>query len=407
MDNIIFLQVRKYQMVDISVKENNLIYCIDTKEAYYDISNNKRIQIGCTIQLDSERDRLEIVTPLLDKLYIILESNKAYRFQSNNWVEITNKPEIFDILVPATELVPRTLTQDGLSISPTTLASQVYTNDGRQVQNIIDELVSENKKIVLFTETRHVIVERDGQKVFNIPFPIINYDLKKFPILVLVNNTLLASSEYAISIEQMILVDDYPMLHAGDLVTFIFHYNQTISTDGVDATSINNVRFFVGVTEPPDKMETDVWFDTAEQSVKQFDGVQWKIIVKNREFKINLEKASYNLKEKTSIVPINIAGFNKLTDIILIFENSVYIEEVEDYEISSDNTNIIKANNELWRGDEEETLFNFIVFKNVKGTPETSFIPKNAINTDEQADKSKVLSILGITEEQLQKIKQL
>lgn len=407
MDNIIFLQVRKYQMVDISVKENTLIYCTDTKEAYYDISNNKRIQIGCTIQLDSERDRLEIVTPLLDKLYIILESNKAYRFQSNNWVEITNKPEIFDILVPATELVPRTLTQDGLSISPTTLASQVYTNDGRQVQNIIDELVSENKKIVLFTETRHVIVERDGQKVFNIPFPIINYDLKKFPILVLVNNTLLASSEYAISIEQMILVDDYPMLHAGDLVTFIFHYNQTISTDGVDATSINNVRFFVGVTEPPDKMETDVWFDTAEQSVKQFDGVQWKIIVKNREFKINLEKASYNLKEKTSIVPINIAGFNKLTDIILIFENSVYIEEVEDYEISSDNTNIIKANNELWRGDEEETLFNFIVFKNVKGTPETSFIPKNAINTDEQADKSKVLSILGITEEQLQKIKQL
>lgn len=403
MHNLIPIQIRKFELNDIPIKENQIIYCVDTKEAYFDASSTKRIQIACTIQVDTERDRFEIVEPLKDKIYIVLESNSLYMYNSNAWVLITNKAEVIDLLIPASELIPTTLTQNSIHLAPKTLASQVYTNDGRQVQNVIDEMLTEDKKIVLYTKTEHVEVERDGQTVFRIPFPISNYDLDKFPVLIFLNNVLIPSKYYAISIDQLILSNTYPMLHKGDLLTFIFHYNVTITGNIVDATSVNNVRYFTGPREPYDKMATDVWFDTVNKSVKQYDGVEWQIIVKNEEFKIDIAKSTYNLNSSSTFIPIGIDRFNSATDLMFVFENSTYIEEGEDYTI--DGTNIVRANQEIWYGDLEETVFNFIVFRNVKQTNMDKL--RHNYSSSVELDRNTILSTLGLTEDEFAKLKNL
>lgn len=63
----------------------------------------------------------------------------------------------------------------------------------------------------------------------------------------------------------------------------------------------------------------------------------------------------------TNTVPINIDGFNKNTDTLLVYVNSTYIEEVEDYTIV--NNSSIKKVKGLWYGTQDETIFNFVVVK--------------------------------------------
>ena len=403
MYEIISIPIRKYELVDLPIKQDQLIYCTDTKEAYYDLDSEQRIQIGCTIQVDTERDRIQIVEPLQNKVYIVIESNKLYTFHSKNWHLVTNRPEIIDDMIPANELMPTTLKQKGIHLAPKTLASEVYTNDGRPVQNVIDEMLSENKKILLYTKTAIVEVERDGQRVFNIPFPIPNYDIDKFPVLIFVNNEWIPGSNYAISIDQLIFDETFDILHKGDLITFIFNYNVTVSPDDtIDATSLNGIRFFVGPIEPMGKLETDVWFDTLEKSVKQYDGSVWQIIVKNQDFKIDIEKSTYTLNTAVDKIPIGISDINSEHDLIFVYENSIYIEENEDYTIDSDGLHITKVDGR-WQGDIEETVFNFIVFRNVKQTGENSFTSRRSSSLS----KEKILKSLGITEDELNKLKSL
>lgn len=63
----------------------------------------------------------------------------------------------------------------------------------------------------------------------------------------------------------------------------------------------------------------------------------------------------------TNTVPISIDGFDKNTDTLLVYINSTYIEEVEDYRVV-DNSNIEKVEG-LWYGTQDETIFNFVVVK--------------------------------------------
>ena len=78
-------------------------------------------------------------------------------------------------------------------------------------------------------------------------------------------------------------------------------------------------------------------------------------------------KSSVEISTKTSSVTIPSSfNFNKSKDLLLVYKNSVYLEEQYDYTISSDSTTISAVDTNDWAADTDTTcLFNFIVIKNV------------------------------------------
>lgn len=78
-------------------------------------------------------------------------------------------------------------------------------------------------------------------------------------------------------------------------------------------------------------------------------------------------KSSVEISAKTSSVTIPSSfNFNKSKDLLLVYKNSVYLEEQYDYTISSDSTTISAVDTNDWAADTDTTcLFNFIVIKNV------------------------------------------
>lgn len=374
------IAVYSYDRDSIDIKEDQLVYCIDTKEAYYDISNLNRIQLNCTIQLDEEYDKDSIVNKKTNKIYIVKRTNKLYRYINNGFEKINDRLSVIDILVPAEELVPTTLNKKGINYAPKTLASMVYTNDGNTVEDVLRNIVdTDDKKVLLYTRTEHVVATTFGQRIFTIPFPIPNYDLAKFPMLIIYKDRILSGSQYSISNDQVILSNNINGLDKDEILTFVFHYNVVISNEGINAESINNVRFYVGEKEPYPKRETDVWFDTKKQEVKQYSAKgKWEIIVKNREeFPFSVLKNTTILNSSSTYVEIGIPGFDKTKDILMVYNNSIYIEENQEYTISADGNYIIRTHGNTWNGDLETNVFNFIVFKSSNPTNKTQIVKRS------------------------------
>ena len=73
------------------------------------------------------------------------------------------------------------------------------------------------------------------------------------------------------------------------------------------------------------------------------------------------------IDSSASEVEIGISGYNKNSDILMVFKNSVHIAENVEYTISNDSSKIVKMNGN-WNEDGESGFgFVFIVFKNVVG----------------------------------------
>lgn len=77
-------------------------------------------------------------------------------------------------------------------------------------------------------------------------------------------------------------------------------------------------------------------------------------------------KASQNLTSTGNTITIPTSfSFNKSTDLLFVFKNSVYLEENYDYTISSGSTTITAVDGDWVGSVEEPTQFNFVVLKNV------------------------------------------
>ena len=93
-----------------------------------------------------------------------------------------------------------------------------------------------------------------------------------------------------------------------------------------------------------------------------------------------------DVTEFTTTVDIGISTFNKDTDLLMVFLNSIYLEEGDDYTISPDSKKIVYAGDEAgWDGTDASQVFNFIVFKNVSdvtGDIDGSYLVDNTVGYD-------------------------
>lgn len=267
------------------------------------------------------------------------------------------------------ELTPGTLERKGIAYAPRTLASLVYMDDGTTLAEAVEELMIDGKRFLMKTATRQLQVEMNNQRVYEIPIPVEKYNYEKYPIVLAHNGNMVSSSKYRISDNQLILNEDFAAtVQRDDILMFIFHYLDIIVEDyGLNAESINDVRFFVSKTEPLCKQTNDVWFDTTLNQVKQYNGEQWEIIVSGTGGGGGGSMASFRnsvtVSSANRYVDIGISQFNKNTDILFVYQNSVYLELDQDYAL--DDSTRIRCLNGNWCSSGQPQTFNFVVLKNV------------------------------------------
>lgn len=116
-------------------------------------------------------------------------------------------------------------------------------------------------------------------------------------------------------------------------------------------------------------------------------------------------KSSVSINTITTTVPINIEQFDKNSDTLFVYQNSVYLEENQDY-ILEDNLTISSTIDSVFDGTEEEQIFNFVVLKNViknyTGTIDGAAIKDGSIS-ESKLSSALILKINTLEE----KIKQL
>ena len=271
------------------------------------------------------------------------------------------------------EITPTTIKKDGISYAPRTIASAVYTSDGKKLSNMLEDVVTNAKKFSMKTSTEYVECSHDKQRVFTIPLPTPYYDFSKYPIIVLLDDKIIHSQYHRASSNQLILDIDYANanIRQGKILTIIYHYlDIVVENSGSNAEFINNTRLYIQPTEPMDKRRHDVWVDTTNNHMKQYNGLTWEIIIDGSaggagSYVKSVKNTTY-LTTKSNEVNIGIPDYKKDRDILFVYLNSVYLEEYEDYYVSSDSTKIISMSSSDWDASDERFVFNFVVFKNYK-----------------------------------------
>lgn len=82
MNLVKFIETIKSGINSIPVKPGQMIYCSDSRDFYYDSNEGYRIKVSDTIIISTEEERVNLLAPLADKLYIVAESKLLYVYSS-------------------------------------------------------------------------------------------------------------------------------------------------------------------------------------------------------------------------------------------------------------------------------------------------------------------------------------
>lgn len=222
----------------IDPEYGNILYCTDSNKTYFDNVNEFRINISLNVLiLSTEEEKNVIQNPLINKAYIILESEKIYTHDGLRWSQIENDSQLNNIISSLNEFVSGIINKNGELYAPKTLASNVYMGDGSRLSANIN-----SSRVLSVTKTKPVYVEatENDQRVFNIPFPITNYDFKENHMSIILRGDLLNTENYQINNDRLLLSKNVPGLNKGEMILFIFYYTEHIDlNDNVILTTQN------------------------------------------------------------------------------------------------------------------------------------------------------------------------
>lgn len=87
-----FISTKKAKLVNLEVKDGQLIFCEDSRELYLD-HHGVRTQYGSFIFLNTEEQRLLLPSPLTS-FYFVYETNLIWRYDgASGWIQITSPPQ--------------------------------------------------------------------------------------------------------------------------------------------------------------------------------------------------------------------------------------------------------------------------------------------------------------------------
>lgn len=247
-----FIETIKEEMYYIGIDPGQLIYCSDTKESYFDNEENNRIQVKDVIYLNKETERTELKNPLSNRIYVVKETSNIYRYDKKRWYSVYDTRTVICTLFTNDEYIPVTLTKQGKSIAPRTLASAVYNDAGISA---VTEIEAVNRLTLCKSKCVYVEATENGQKVFKIPFPISDYDFRKNFMTVIINGIVYDETRFTVRDDNYFVLNETEAgLNLGELVLFVFYYNVYIDINDGVLLSTQNLRDR-SITEP--KLDND------------------------------------------------------------------------------------------------------------------------------------------------------
>lgn len=275
-------------------------------------------------------------------------------------------------------LVPGILqNEDGMYIAPVSTTNMVYTKDNEKVEDVLKE-IKNTSNTVLYTKVQIIEATFEGQSIFNLKYPIDNYDITKFPVLVITRkhrgeDFVEIPSDYY-KINQNYPNDDQILFNTSKVDAFkknenvivIYHYSDTIYNGSVmNAETINNT--YVSFEKPAAGQQLpdpSVYFDfPGSQIIYYSNGVINYFPIGASQ----IVRATSTITSTTQEIPINIEGYNPDEDTLIVYENNIYIAE-ESYYVIDEELKMRKKNNIVWNATSYDPItFDFLVYKRSKG----------------------------------------
>lgn len=177
---------------NVNIVNGQITLCTDTKEYYYDNGNTVRIQSSDIEVLNKDSDRITMLKPVEDTVYIVDETSCIYRYKDGSWSQVVTSDKIADIVTAYTEMITETMTYRGKVIAPRTHTRAIYTAEGDLLEDVIKNITSVGLVQDVITATK------DNQCYFKIPVPFKGYFTGGNHIVLFHKKVLVSINDYII-----------------------------------------------------------------------------------------------------------------------------------------------------------------------------------------------------------------
>lgn len=217
---------------EVTRSAGTVIYCTDTREVFYDASDDMRLLTDFILMLNNDNERTQIVnnnTVLEARIYCVRDARTFYAYDANDgWQQLLSVKEASKYVGPITDITKATIMKDGKRIAPLTTANNTYLESGETVEAKLKQMgvIATSFRTHLVTETK---------KRFPIPVPFDNYFDMPNAFLVHIGTNYIYPNRYSIDGNDIVFNEPVEMNRS---INYTFIYNT--KTPAV-AGMINNI----------------------------------------------------------------------------------------------------------------------------------------------------------------------
>lgn len=204
---------------EVTRSAGTVIYCTDTREVFYDVSDDMRLLTDFIIMLNNDNERTQIVnnnTVLEARIYCIRDAHTFYAYYKNDgWQQLLSVKEASKYVGPITDITKATIMKDGKRIAPLTTANNTYLESGETVEAKLKQMgvIATSFRTHLVTETK---------KRFPIPVPFDNYFDIPNAFLVHIGTNYIYPNRYSIDGNDIVFNEPVEMNRS---INYTFIYN--------------------------------------------------------------------------------------------------------------------------------------------------------------------------------------
>ena len=277
----------------VKILPEMLIHCIDSNKTLYFDKNLKYKDFTTKfirVLTQSEFNNYKSLEKC--KVYGISENKRLYNFER---YQLILEEELLNCDFTST-LIGGTLYNNGVPTAPITLGTSVYHLDSN-IETVLNNI--ENQIFYkIQVSNAYVEVAYDGQKLFEIPFPFMNYTLGLNQMQITFNDEVI-NNKFNIIGREIELTDPDFSFKKGNVILFTFMYNTAINLNDF-IISTNNIK---NGSITSNKLADDVAIyaeNIIENNNKQFVSVNEKSIWNSKADKILASTTKDGLMSKDS-----------------------------------------------------------------------------------------------------------
>lgn len=204
---------------EVTRSAGTVIYCTDTREVFYDASDDMRLFTDFILMLNNDNERTQIVnnnTVLEARIYCVRDARTFYAYDTNDgWQQLLSVKEASKYVGPITDITKATIMKDGKRIAPLTTANNTYLESGETVEAKLKQMgvIATSFRTHLVTETK---------KRFPIPVPFDNYFDMPNAFLVHIGTNYIYPNRYSIDGNDIVFNEPVEMNRS---INYTFIYN--------------------------------------------------------------------------------------------------------------------------------------------------------------------------------------